>query len=138
MEQKIKAELLYNSSRPLLNDQPFQNTLLVSETPLFLDSLVRAIKEKQNLKKRRVTKGPDSIERRRLGKREAQEQLDNILTSISSEERQTLSKVLNEDHEAEAAENKILSEDVRIEEINVDNEVLSAIVYSFHLLFKLQ
>ena len=124
VKQKIKAELLYNSSRLLLNDQLLQNILLDSETPLSSDSLVRAVKGKQNLKKRRVTKGPGSIECRRLRKREAQEQFDIILTSISSEERQTLSKILNEDHE-EATENKVLSEDVRIEEINVGNEVLS-------------
>ena len=138
VKQKIKAELLYNPSRLLLNDQPLQNTLLVSETPLSSGSLVRAAKGKQNLKKRRATKGPGSTERRRSRKREAQEQLDKILASMSSEERQALSKVLNENHEAEAAEDKAPSEDVRIEEINAGNEVLSTIVYSPHLLFKLQ
>ena len=152
VKQKIKAELLYNPSRLLLNDQPLDDTLLVSETHLSSGCLIRAAKGKQNLKKRRASKGPGSTARRRSRKAEAQQQLQQIMADMSTDELQALRKLLNEGHEEEAEEDKASSNDVRTEETdvrteetdvrteetNVSKEVPGIQVYFLHSLSKLQ
>lgn len=102
VKEKIRSELHFPSARLLLNDAPLHDTQLVSETNIQAGSLVRAAMQKQNLKRKRPNHKPGDSSRRRMKKKEAQQQLKDLLNSMTPDERaSTLTQIEEDEHDLE-------------------------------------
>ena len=73
--------------------------MLVGDSEIKPGSCLRAAKAKQNLKLRRVSKGPGSKQRRRTKIAEARQQVNELLAFMSPDERRAVLKTIADDGE---------------------------------------